>query len=98
MVHLKKNGRNPYGIKNIDLTCSNVFYEFLKSGIVKISSDDARFATKVKEVGYVVIKTGNIITQIKIKNHIWPTTITNNQLILDELPLDGSKIQMFRVK
>lgn len=98
VVSRTSGGMSVEGRKTIDLTCSNVFYEFLKSGIVKISSDDERYQSQLGESKYSVEKKDKSISEIKINTLIWPCKVTKNQLTLDWSHGDGSKIEMYRIK
>lgn len=98
VVHLEYGYMSEEGPTSVDLTCSNVFFEFSKSGVVRISSDDERFIRRSGEFEYEIRKSNKSISEIKIGSLIWPSIVTKNELILDLSPLDGSKIRMYRIK
>jgi|GEM_PF-3960745 len=98
VVSIASGGMSLEGRKTIDLTCSNVFYEFLKSGIVKISSDDERYQSQLGESKYSMEEKNKEISGIKINTSFWPCKVTKSQLTLDWSHGDGPKIEMYRIK
>lgn len=98
VVSRTSGGMSMEGPKTIDFTCSNVFYEFLKNGTVKISSDDERYQSNLGESEYSVEKKDKSIVEIKINTLVWPSKVTKTQLTLDWSHGDGSKIEMYRIK
>ena len=90
--HMSPNG----GATLIDLTCKDVFYEFLDSGVLKISSNAESF--KSEESTFEPIRHNTSIIEIKINGSSWPCRLTENDLILDNRQLDGPILRMRRIR
>jgi len=90
----------PEGAISRDYSQNNIVYEFKADGILTVSRDINHSDTYVHEQGdhfYSIIDDKEEYT-LKIDNNLYWYSVSNNDLIIDQSPLDGFTYYFVKLK